>query len=76
MLWPRSGVKALLLHYDPIAPPRVGRALAGGSWKRGTRRSHASHGLPILDPGRINGLLLDHLGTATAGIGARSSSPF
>lgn len=47
--------------HDPIAPPRAGRVLAGGiPGARYVEIPDASHGVPILNPGRINELLLEH----------------
>lgn len=46
---------------DRIAPPRVGRALAAGiPGARYVELADASHGVPLVEPERINALLLDH----------------
>lgn len=60
-----AGVPTLVVSavHDPIAPPRSGRVLAGGiPGARYVEIPDASHGVPILSAGRINALLLDHLG--------------
>jgi pimeloyl-ACP methyl ester carboxylesterase len=50
---------------DPIAPSRLGRAIADGvSGARFVEFSDASHALPIQCPREINTLLLQHLTTA------------
>lgn len=53
--------------HDPIAPPRVGRALADGiPGARYAEFPDASHGLPITHAERVNELLLEHLAAAEA----------
>lgn len=48
--------------HDPIAPPYAGRAIARGIRDaRYIELSDASHGVPIHQADRINGLLLHHL---------------
>ena len=48
--------------HDPIAPPRSGRALAGGiPGARYVEFSQASHGVPIQLSGEVNAMLLEHL---------------
>ena len=48
--------------HDPIAPPRSGRALAGGiPGARYVEFSQASHGAPIQLSGEVNAMLLEHL---------------
>lgn len=48
--------------HDPIAPPRVGRALANGiPGSRYVEFADASHGLPIRSAGKVNALLAEHL---------------
>ena len=48
--------------HDPIAPPRSGRALAGGiPGARYVEFSQASHGVPIQLSGVVNAMLLEHL---------------
>lgn len=62
-----SGVPALVVSatHDPIAPPRLGRVLAGGiPGARYVEVPDASHGLPIHRPDRLNELLLEHLASA------------
>jgi pimeloyl-ACP methyl ester carboxylesterase len=50
---------------DPIAPPRLGQALAAGiPGARFVEIPDASHGVPIHPPDKINALLLDHLASA------------
>ncbi len=52
--------------HDPIAPPRLGQALAAGiSGARFVEIPDASHGVPIHPPDKINALLLDHLAAAS-----------
>ncbi|HXG49557.1 MAG TPA: alpha/beta fold hydrolase, partial [Methylomirabilota bacterium] len=52
---------------DPLARPESGRALASGiPGARYVELSDASHGVPLLEPGRINDLLLDHLARVEA----------
>ena len=61
------GVATLVVSaaYDPIAPPRGGRAIAHGiDGARYVELSDASHGAPIHAPRRINDLLLQHLRSA------------
>jgi pimeloyl-ACP methyl ester carboxylesterase len=53
--------------HDPIAPPRLGRALADGiPGARFVLLPDAAHGAPILDATEINALLLSHLAAADA----------
>lgn len=56
---------------DPIAPPRLGRAIAEGiPGAQFVEFAHASHALPIQCPDEVNALLLAHL-TRTSGNPAR-----
>lgn len=62
-----SGIPTLVVSgaHDPIAPPRLGRAIAeavGGS--RFVEFAHASHALPIQCANAVNALLLDHFSAA------------
>jgi 3-oxoadipate enol-lactonase len=51
--------------HDPIAPPRVARALAAAiAGARFVEFPHASHALPIQCAGEVNALLLEHLDAA------------
>lgn len=51
--------------HDPIAPPRLGRALAGAiGGARYTEFPHAGHALPIQCADELNTLLLAHLTAA------------
>lgn len=53
--------------FDPIAPPRLGRALAAGiPGARYQEWADASHGAPIQFAGRVNDLLADHFARAGA----------
>lgn len=59
-----TGVPALVMcgAHDPISPPRVSRALAGGlAGAKYVEFGDASHGLPIQHADRVNALLLEHL---------------
>lgn len=52
---------------DPIAPPRLGRALGEGiPGARHVEIPGASHGVTIQDAGRINALLLEHFARSQA----------
>jgi pimeloyl-ACP methyl ester carboxylesterase len=54
--------------HDPIAPPRFGRALAGGvPGATFVEIEDASHGLPIQHASRVNSMLLDHFEAVEAG---------
>jgi len=58
-----SGIPTLVLSatHDPIAPPRLGKALASGiPGSRFLEFSQASHALPIQCAQEVNGLLLEH----------------
>ena len=56
--------------HDPIAPPRLGRALAVGiPGARFVEVPDASHGLPIHQPDRVSALLANHLAAADSGRG-------
>jgi pimeloyl-ACP methyl ester carboxylesterase len=62
-----SGIPTLVVSaaHDPIAPPRLGKALAsaiGGS--RLVEFAHASHALPIQCAAELNALLVDHMAAA------------
>jgi pimeloyl-ACP methyl ester carboxylesterase len=62
-----AGVPTLVANaaHDPIAPPRVGRALAAGiPGARYVEFADASHGLPITHPAETNALLREHLEAA------------
>jgi aminoacrylate hydrolase len=62
-----SGIPTLVLSgaLDPIAPPRLGRAIAAGiDAARFVELAHASHALPIQCAAEVNALLLEHLTTA------------
>lgn len=64
------GVPTLVLGaaHDPIAPPRVCRAIADGiPGARYVELADASHGLPITHADRVNELLLEHLAADPAG---------
>jgi pimeloyl-ACP methyl ester carboxylesterase len=51
--------------HDPIAPPRLGKAIAAGiAAARYVEFPDAGHALPIQCPNEINGLLLEHLSAA------------
>jgi pimeloyl-ACP methyl ester carboxylesterase len=71
-----SGIPTLVVSaaHDPIAPPRLGKALAsaiGGA--RFVEFAHASHALPIQCAAELNALLVDHM--AAAGVaGVRRGS--
>ena|SRR5688572_15928329 len=59
-----AGVPTLVISaaHDPIAPPRLGRALAAGiPGARFLEFAHAGHAAPIQCAREINELLLDHL---------------
>jgi pimeloyl-ACP methyl ester carboxylesterase len=59
-----AGVRTLVVSaaHDLIAPPRCGRAIAAGiPDSRYVELDNAAHGVPILEPGRINALLTEHL---------------
>jgi pimeloyl-ACP methyl ester carboxylesterase len=62
-----SGMPTLVLSgaHDPIAPPRLGRAIAAGiGGARFVEVPHSSHALPIQCAAEVNTLLLEHLTTA------------
>jgi pimeloyl-ACP methyl ester carboxylesterase len=62
-----AGLPTLILSgaHDPISPPRVSAALAGGiPGARHVAFHDASHGLPIQHADRVNALLLEHLAGA------------
>ena len=62
-----AGIPCLVVSafYDPIAPPRSGRAIAAGiPGARYVEISDASHGVPIQQADRINALLRQHLDEA------------
>ena len=64
-----EGVPTLVVSgaYDPIAPPRLGRALAVGiPGARYVEFPDASHGLPIQFPECVNALLLEHFASGDA----------
>lgn len=59
-----SGIPTLVLSavHDPIAPPRLGKAIASAiAGARFVEFSNASHALPIQCATEVNALLLDHL---------------
>jgi 3-oxoadipate enol-lactonase len=59
-----AGIPTLVVSaaHDPIAPPRLGRAIAAGiAGARYVEIADASHALPIQCPERVNGLLVDHV---------------
>jgi len=59
-----TGIPTLVMSaaHDPIAPPRLGRALAAAiPGARFVEFADASHGLPIQHAGRVNALLVEHL---------------
>lgn len=60
-----AGIPTLVMSaaHDPIAPPRVARALADGiPGARYVEADDASHGLPITDAAWVNARLREHLG--------------
>ncbi|NNB88901.1 alpha/beta fold hydrolase [Corallococcus exiguus] len=58
--------------HDPIAPPTAGQALAAGiPGARFVELPHASHGVPLRIPDRVNALLKEHLDAAE---GSRQSA--
>jgi pimeloyl-ACP methyl ester carboxylesterase len=59
-----AGVPTLVMAgtHDPIAPPKLGRALADGTpGAKFVEYADASHGLPIQWPDRVNARLEEHL---------------
>jgi len=59
-----SGIPTLVLSaaHDPIAPPRLGKAIASAiAGARFVEFSNASHALPIQCATEVNALLLEHL---------------
>lgn len=71
-----AGVPTLVVsaRHDPIAPPRVGRALLGIPGARFVEVDDASHGLPLTHVARANELLLEHLAASESARGARPHS--
>lgn len=74
------GVPTLVVNaeHDPIATPRLGRALAAGiPGARYQEISAASHGVPLQLPERINALLHEHFTEARSARsgGARNRAP-
>jgi pimeloyl-ACP methyl ester carboxylesterase len=66
-----SGIPTLVVSgvHDPIAPPRLGRAIADGiAGARFVEFAQAGHALPIQCAEEVNALLLDHLARATPSI--------
>ena len=64
-----DGIPTLVVSalHDPIAPPRLGRAIAGGiATARFVEFINAGHALPIQCAGRFNDLAIQHI-TASAG---------
>jgi aminoacrylate hydrolase len=62
-----SGLPTLVASgtHDPIAPPRLGRAIASGiARSRFVEYPHASHALPIQCAADLNARLMDHLNSA------------
>lgn len=48
--------------YDPIAPPSLGKAISSGiPNSRFIELEDASHGVPLVEPNRINSILQEHL---------------
>ncbi|HJX26901.1 MAG TPA: alpha/beta hydrolase, partial [Thermoanaerobaculia bacterium] len=72
-----AGIPTLVVSaaHDPIAPPRLGQALAAGiPDARFVEIPNASHGVPIHPADKVNALLLDHL-AATEGRVATPAKP-
>jgi aminoacrylate hydrolase len=68
-----SGIPTLVASgaHDPIAPPRLGRAIAAGiPGSRFVEFADASHALPIQSAAEVNALLIDHISGAEACIHA------
>jgi pimeloyl-ACP methyl ester carboxylesterase len=66
-----SGIPTLVVSgaHDPIAPPRLGRAIASSiAGARFIEFAHASHALPIQCAAELNALLVDHLAAAELGV--------
>jgi len=63
-----SAIPTLVIsgRHDPIAPPRLGRAIASAAKARFVEMTVASHALPIQCAAETNTLLLDHLISAEA----------
>lgn len=64
-----AGVRTLVVSAedDPIAPPRLGRTLAINiPGARYVELADASHGVPVLEPARINARLMEHLTSTRA----------
>ena len=62
-----AGLPTLIVSaaHDPIAPPRLGDALARGiPGARHVSLEEASHGVLVQSPARVNELLIDHLARA------------
>jgi pimeloyl-ACP methyl ester carboxylesterase len=67
-----SGIPTLVVSaaHDPIAPPRLGKAIAAGiPGARYVEFPHAGHALPIQCAEECNALVLSHLTAAEAGSG-------
>ena len=74
-----SGIPTLVASgaHDPIAPPRLGRAIAAGiAGARFVEFTDASHALPIQCADEVNRLLLDHLTSSDPGGSAVDPDPF
>jgi len=59
-----AGLPTLIVsaQHDRLAPPASGRTLAAGiPGSRYVELPDAAHGIPLTEPARINGLLLEHL---------------
>jgi pimeloyl-ACP methyl ester carboxylesterase len=64
-----AGIPTLVVsaEHDPIAPPKLGRALADGiPGSHHVELAGASHGVPIHDAPRVNQLIVEHLRKAEA----------
>jgi pimeloyl-ACP methyl ester carboxylesterase len=68
-----AGLPTLVVsaEHDPIAPPRLGRALAAGiAGAKYSELAGASHAAPILSADRVNALLAEHLAASERASGS------